>query len=93
MNRLRTIFNGDEQILVNSFHHQAVKEVAPGFRATATAPDGINEAMEHTEKTIFGVQWHPEAMAPQGDEAKPYSLTISRMPAVSQKPKRSINGS
>ena len=69
MNRLRTIFNGDEQILVNSFHHQAVKEVAPGFRATATAPDGINEAMEHTEKTIFGVQWHPEAMAPQGDEA------------------------
>ena len=25
--------------------------------------------MEHTEKTIFGVQWHPEAMAPQGDEA------------------------
>ena len=69
MNRLRTIFNGEEQILVNSFHHQAVKEVAPGFRATATAPDGINEAMEHTEKTIFGVQWHPEAMAPQGDEA------------------------
>ena len=36
MNRLRTIFNGEEQILVNSFHHQAVKEVAPGFRATAT---------------------------------------------------------
>ena len=68
-NQLRTIFNGEKQILVNSFHHQAVKEVAPGFRATATAPDGINEAMEHTEKTIFGVQWHPEAMAPQGDEA------------------------
>lgn len=67
-NRLRTIFNDKEPILVNSFHHQAVKEVAPGFRATATAPDGINEAMENTEKHIFGVQWHPEAMAPQGDE-------------------------
>lgn len=67
-NRLRTIFKDKEQILVNSFHHQAVKEVAPGFRATATAPDGINEAMENTEKPIFGVQWHPEAMAPQGDE-------------------------
>lgn len=67
-NRLRTIFKNKEQILVNSFHHQAVKEVAPGFRATATAPDGINEAMENTEKPIFGVQWHPEAMAPQGDE-------------------------
>ena len=45
------------------------KRGRPGFRATATAPDGINEAMEHTEKTIFGVQWHPEAMAPQEDEA------------------------
>lgn len=67
-NRLRTIFKDKEQILVNSFHHQAVKEVAPGFRTTATAPDGINEAMENTEKPIFGVQWHPEAMAPQGDE-------------------------
>lgn len=67
-NRLRTILKDKEQILVNSFHHQAVKEVAPGFRATATAPDGINEAMENTEKPIFGVQWHPEAMAPQGDE-------------------------
>ena len=66
MNRLRTIFNGEKQILVNSFHHQAVKEVAPGFRATATAPDGINEAMEHTEKTIFGVQWHPERLGPNG---------------------------
>lgn len=66
-NRLRSILQ-DEKILVNSFHHQAVKEVAPGFRATATAPDGINEAMEDTERAVFGIQWHPEAMASQGDE-------------------------
>ncbi|MGM9760316.1 MAG: membrane dipeptidase [Parabacteroides sp.] len=52
---------------VNSFHHQAVKAVAPEFVATATAPDGLNEAMEHSEKTILSVQWHPEAMAAQGD--------------------------
>ena len=58
----------EDPILVNSFHHQAIKEVAPEFIATATAPDGINEAIEHPEKTIFSVQWHPEAMAPNGDE-------------------------
>lgn len=59
---------GQEKLFVNSFHHQAVKEVAPEFIATATAPDGINEAMEHPEKAIFSVQWHPEAMAANNDE-------------------------
>ncbi len=63
---LRVILQ-DKEAFVNSFHHQAVKEVAPEFVATATAADGINEAMEHLEKSIFSVQWHPEAMAPQGD--------------------------
>ena len=66
--RLRILFKGEERIHVNSFHHQAIKDIAPGFIATATAPDGINEAMEHPEKTIFSVQWHPEAMAPHGDQ-------------------------
>ena len=50
------------------FHHQAIKEPAPEFITTATAPDGINEAMEHPEKEIFSVQWHPEAMAANDDE-------------------------
>ena len=50
-----------EQIKVNSFHHQAIKEVAPGFEAVAWAEDGVIEAIESTEeKTIMGVQWHPE---------------------------------
>ena len=48
---------------VNSFHHQAVHEPAPGFRVCAVAPDGIIEAVESTEgKPIIGVQWHPECM-------------------------------
>jgi putative glutamine amidotransferase len=46
---------------VNSRHHQAVKEVAPGFRATATAPDGVIEAIEDpAARFCLGVQWHPE---------------------------------
>jgi putative glutamine amidotransferase len=46
---------------VNSRHHQAVKEVAPGFTVSATAPDGVVEAIEDTRaRFCLGVQWHPE---------------------------------
>jgi len=56
------------QIMVNSFHHQAVKAVAPGFEAVAWADDGVIEAIESTEgKVILGVQWHPENGAVTGD--------------------------
>lgn len=58
-----------ERIYVNSFHHQAVKEVACGFRTTAVATDGIIEAMESTEfKPIVGVQWHPECFIQNGNK-------------------------
>jgi putative glutamine amidotransferase len=51
----------DEAIAVNSRHHQAVKTVASGFVATATAPDGVIEAIEDpTARFCLGVQWHPE---------------------------------
>ena len=66
--KLRTMLDDKKELLVNSFHHQAIKEPAPEFITTATAPDGINEAMEHPEKEIFSVQWHPEAIAANGDE-------------------------
>jgi putative glutamine amidotransferase len=46
---------------VNSRHHQAVKDLASGFRVSATAPDGIIEAIENPEHGFcLGVQWHPE---------------------------------
>jgi len=46
---------------VNSRHHQAVKKVAPGFEVTATAPDGVVEAIECAHSPFcLGVQWHPE---------------------------------
>jgi putative glutamine amidotransferase len=45
----------------NSRHHQAVKQVAPGFRVSATAPDGVIEAIEDPEaRFCLAVQWHPE---------------------------------
>ena len=55
-------------IPVNSLHHQAVRDLAPGFIATAEASDGVNEAMEHPEYPILSVQWHPEWLATTGHE-------------------------
>jgi putative glutamine amidotransferase len=46
---------------VNSRHHQAPKDLGDGLVATATAPDGVVEALEHPERRfVLGVQWHPE---------------------------------
>ena len=50
-----------EKFAVNSFHHQAIKDVAPCFKITAKSDDGIIEALEHTTHPYFLlVQWHPE---------------------------------
>ena len=53
---------GKTEMYVNSYHHQAVREIADGLRVTATAPDGIIEAVESEDGRILGVQWHPESL-------------------------------
>ena len=59
---------GTETLAVNSFHHQAVKEVPQGFRVTAMSEDGIIEGMESTTfRPILGVQWHPECFILEAD--------------------------
>ena len=66
---LHKIF-GTETLAVNSFHHQAVREIAPGFVASAFSPDGIIEAVESIcYKSVIGVQWHPECMILGGDRS------------------------
>ena len=51
----------DDACGVNSRHHQAVGRVAEGFEVTATAPDGVVEAIERPgARFCVGVQWHPE---------------------------------
>lgn len=56
-------------ILINSVHHQAVKDVAPSFKINAVAPDGIIEGIESSEhKFCLGLQWHPEFHVSQIDE-------------------------
>ncbi len=52
---------GQRELRVNSYHHQAVDRVAPGFTATAKASDGIVECIESRKhKFVLGVQFHPE---------------------------------
>ena len=54
---------GKEKGEVNSFHHQAIKDIGKGFEATSHSGDGIIEAIEYTKNRFcVGVQWHPELM-------------------------------
>lgn len=50
-----------ETLPVNSYHHQAVKELAPGLKAMAYSEDGLVEAIYMpTKKFVWALQWHPE---------------------------------
>ena len=59
---------GQEVLQVNTFHHQAIRELAPGFKITAWAPDSIAEAIEaYPIRQMIGVQFHPEIFTAAGD--------------------------
>lgn len=60
--RLNTIF-GASAIMVNSMHHQGIKQLGAGLAATVIAPDGLVEGLEGTNGAfLLGVQWHPEML-------------------------------
>lgn len=60
-----------KKIRVNSFHHQAVKQVGTNMLISAISQDGIIEAMEHKDLGFYiGVQWHPENMADKHQDQK-----------------------
>lgn len=60
--RLRAAF-GAEKVLVNSMHHQGVRDLGEGLLASAFSPDGLIEGIESPNGTFaVGVQWHPEVL-------------------------------
>jgi putative glutamine amidotransferase len=66
---------GKGQLMVNSTHHQAVKTLGTGLLASASAPDGVVEAIEVRDMPfVVGVQWHPELML----ESIPVNLGLFR---------------
>ena len=52
----------DEEILVNSYHHQAVNKPAPCMQVIAYHTDGTAEAIVHESLPFIGIQWHPERL-------------------------------
>ena len=59
---LHRIAKSQIQVAVNSAHHQAIRQVAPGFIVNARACDGVIEGIELSDQGQFalGLQWHPE---------------------------------
>ena len=61
--RLATVLRTN-RCSVQSHHHQAIRDVAPGLSVTARSNDGVIEAVEKTDHRWFiGIQWHPEVSA------------------------------
>jgi putative glutamine amidotransferase len=61
---------------VNSYHHQGVRDVAPGLTPSAYAPDGLVEALE--APGLLAVQWHPELLfAAHSEHLAPFRLLVT----------------
>lgn len=61
---------GTDALRVNSYHHQAIKDLAAPLRTVARSSDGVIEGIEYrdlSERWIMGVQWHAEAMRDTGE--------------------------
>lgn len=64
---------GKTEVVVNSYHHQAVQNTGQHLKPVAVAPDGVVEAVEDTRgRFIVGVQWHPE----RGFDSDPFSQAL-----------------
>ena len=72
---------GKEELRTNSYHHQAVKDLAPGFSVCAQAKDGVIEGIESADGAILAVQWHPECMAERHPEFRPLFEDLIRRSA------------
>lgn len=74
--RVRLVL-GDDELAVNSFHHQAIEDLGSGLRAVAWAPDGAIEAVEDPSRPfLIGVQWHAETLAHRPEEAELFEQFI-----------------
>lgn len=59
---------GVDKFKVNSYHHQALRNMPDGFIVSGVASDGVIESFESTKHTfVMGVQWHPESLISKND--------------------------
>ena len=60
---------GEKEIQVNTFHHQAIKKLAPGLKIVGWANDSVPEMIEaYPNRQILGTQFHPEIFTANGDK-------------------------
>lgn len=59
---------GEDELIINSLHHQAVRELPEGFVASMHARDGIIEAMEDRDARVLALQFHPERLQQEYEE-------------------------
>ena len=57
--------------LINSVHHQGIKQLAPTLRASSWSPDSVIESIEWIDEnhSIVGIQWHPELTFDKHEES------------------------
>jgi putative glutamine amidotransferase len=69
---------GSNDLGVNSFHHQAIRDLAPELMPVAVSPDGLVEAVVmRANPEVFGVQWHPELMFERDDaHLRPFARLV-----------------
>ena len=69
---------GNNDLGVNSFHHQAIRDLASDLMPVAQSPDGLVEAVVlRGNPEVFGVQWHPELMFERDDaHLRPFSRLV-----------------
>jgi putative glutamine amidotransferase len=57
------------EFLVNSYHHQAIRDVGTDLTVIAASTDGVIEAIQMSDRDfVLGVQWHPERMVAKTDQ-------------------------
>jgi len=81
---LDLVYDGIDQPIVNSVHHQGVKTVGKGLEVLAVSKnDGIIEALQNKAGNVLGVQWHPEFSVGKGapllDPLKLYEYFIEKV--------------
>jgi len=67
-----------EALRVNSLHHQAVRDAAPGLRVVGWSDDGMIEAVESSDASwpLLAVQWHPERMVEDPGARRVFSALV-----------------
>ncbi len=68
---LFSLFEKEKQVAVNSYHHQAIKDLGKKLKAMAVSEDGLIEAIYRPDKKfIWAVQWHPEFIYKKEENAR-----------------------